>query len=598
MIRTAIITTLIASGLAAQDHIFLTGHASTGGPLGTTINSYPAGRHKDQDRDGLIGELTEVYPFLTKSFVVGTGKETYMAALGYTKEGDAIAFYFADSSQGHITRGVDADHDGTLEDHEVTEFAAMNTGYAPEGLAVFRDVAKGQTIVYVANDDQRNSPGIHRFIDLNGDGDAKDPGESSIFVDASLGLSVTGKAGPVQLANDWWFSLHVTATGKVLAYNAGPYKKSGGGGGAQTPDMFCWYEFTDNAGVASAKVFFNPSQNNGMATHTDFDTGGSFPQWDVKQDTITSPNNHPLWANIAYLTEERNTPLGTPPTYYFGSSYRDSTTISGYNPANVLVAGLVYKWTDLDGSESIDPNEITLFANITNAVVAGVQPFSYTSGTGTAISTLTDQTFGIAATNGKLHLCWDSKNKVILTLDDTNQSGVIETGECSEVYLWTGGQGAVPTYNAQFGPFVKGFASLPEALLPGPFDSAMVPYGQGCPNPLTLMSPVIDVFGGQSTIGNTSFELSVSRVPANSPNFLIMGLQQQSLSLAPILPGCTLLSDAMASTGPSVANQAGIASANIAIPNDPNLVGNKVYFQWATLLGGVSLSNGLEVTFK
>src|SRR5690606_25051099 len=134
------------------------------------------------------------------------------------------------------------DHDGVLANSEVTKFKGLGSNFAPDSLAVRWDATAKVTVVYVAMDEAPK--GIHRFVDLNNDGDAEDAGESTIFVNAAKGLIVPGKAGPVTLTSDRWTRLRVTPNGKLLAYMAGPASPTGGGGGPQAPDQFAWYAFT------------------------------------------------------------------------------------------------------------------------------------------------------------------------------------------------------------------------------------------------------------------------------------------------------------------------------------------------------------------
>jgi hypothetical protein len=596
---------VLSSGLTAQDFLYLTGFSDSGGPLGPNGNSYPIGRFKDLDKDGTITDGTELFAFLKKSFNTRNATGSFIADITWIQERDTYAFYIADSADGRITRGVDANDNGLLEDTEVTEYYDLMTGFAPEGITARRDPTTGRTIVYVAVDDQTASPGIHRFDDINGNGVATDPGEHTIFVDKTKGLSVTGKAGPVALVDDWWFSLKTLPNGRILAYNAGPSRVSGGGGGAQGPSMFCWYELVDNNGVASVSVFFNPSQINGIATHPDFAVGGSFPRWDV----VTSGTNlHPTWCDIPWITRARNLQPG-PRVYYIGSSYRDQAAgITGRNPSGQLVSGLFYRWVDLNSNNAIDPNEITLFANMSNATVAGVAPITFAWSGTPAKATLDNNLFGLVASDGKLHLCWDSRTggKGILTMTDSNQNGVIDTGEAVQSYFWSGSQSpTAPVYSPTFGPFIKAFGSFDQAFMPGPFPTGLTPYGKGCPLSGSGLSVVCDAAGGAPRVGNASFEVAMIRgVPSLPGHFLFVGLTRTNVPLSFLgLPAsCALLVNSFAGFGPFLTNAAGAASVAIPIPNNPSLVNGRLDFQWVTSDPGASpplrVSNGLEVTIQ
>ena len=607
MLRAVLPCLLLCGGLVAQDYLYLTGFSDSGGPLGPNGNSYPLSRFRDLNGDGLINDTTELFAFVKTSFNTRNGSGSFVTDIAWVQEGDNYAFYISDSGDGRITRGVDANNNGVLDNNEVTEFYDMMTGFAPEGIAVRFDTTLQKSVVYVANDDQSSAPGIHRLVDLDGNGDAKGAGEHSIIVDASKGLGVGG----VTLQNDWWFAVEVLDNGKIIAYNAGPSNMTGGGGGAQGPDMFCWYEFIDNGGVATSfGVFFNPSQINGLPTHPDFAIGGAFPQWDIKLDTVANPNLHPTWSDIPFFTQARRKTPG-PTSYYMTSSYRDSMTggFSGNNPAGQLIAGLTYRWTDLNGNFSIDPNEITLFANITNSTVAGVMPFTYQS-SGTTIVVLNSNIFGLKATaDGKLHLCWDLTGpgaKGVIEMEDMNGNGVIETGECRQSYFWSGSQSATaPVYHAGFGPFIKSFSAFDMGLMPGPFQAGIDSYSSGCPQPTSGLTAVCDTGGGMPQVGNMSFAVDVLRALPNLPgNFLFIGFTRANIPLTGLgLPSnCILLTNPIIGIGPFASNDCGISTAPMQIPNTPALITKKVFFQWIVGDPGAAVpfrtSNGLEITIQ
>lgn len=603
--RAALCAALFAASAASQDFIYLTGFSDSSGPTGSG-NSFPAGRFKDLDRDGRIDDGTELFPFLKRSYNTRNSTGSFMADMTWVQEGDDVAFYFADSADGRITRGVDRNHDGLLDNTEVTEFYDIVSAFAPEGIAARRDVANNRTVVYVANDNQTMRPGIHRLVDLNDDGDASDAGESSLIVDSTKGLSVQGSSGTVPVTHDWWYSVNVLPSGKIVAYNAGPAKLSGGGGGPQHPDMFCWYEFTDNNGTATNfRVFFNPSQSNGIATHPDFAAGGRFPRWDI---ALSHATLHPTWGNIAFMTSPTPSTIG-PKSYYFGAGYPYTSGSIGVNavtnPGGQTVSGLIYRWLDANGNETIDANEITLWGNLTNAVVDGVAPFQYTVG-GTPITQVNSNVFGLEETDGKVHMCWNLAGpgaKGVVTMEDTNFNGVVETGEAFQAYVFNASS-SNSVYSPSFGPFIKGFGALDRGLMPGPFQAGLVPYGHGCAQPGNGLAAVAESLGGSPRVGSAGFEPAVIRTDALMPCFLLTGIGRTSNP--PNLgfvgrPQCPLLTTFFAAFGPFSSDLAGVASTPVPIPNSATLIGAVLNLQWLVLNPGsqtISSSNGLEVTIQ
>ena len=136
---------------------------------------------------------TELTPFLSRCYTTRnySASEPYPKCfytdVRYAIENGEPVFYFSESEEGRIVRGADANHDGVLQDPEVTEFYMFGTRFAPDCIGAWRDSANNRTIVYVGMDatvSGQTLRGIWRLIDLNGDGDASDVGEAAPFVHA------------------------------------------------------------------------------------------------------------------------------------------------------------------------------------------------------------------------------------------------------------------------------------------------------------------------------------------------------------------------------------------------------------------------------
>ena len=529
MNRAILAAALVAASLPAQgtDYLILCGFSDSQGPNGPNGNSYPISRQRDLNGDGVLDESpAETFAFLTTSYNTANAPGSFMSDMDWVREGDSYAFYIADSGDGKITRGVDADNDGLLGPTEVTQFFDFQSAFSPDGIAVYRDqsAANPQTIVYVAQDDS-GSPfgrGIHRLVDLNGDGDATDPGEQTVFVSAAQNLTVPNRAGTgtTTLVSHFWEQVHTLDDGTVIAYSRGSTSVTT----ANNPDQYVWYAFTDNNGVASASVFFNPSLIPDVATHPSFDTGGAFPAWDAQRTDPATMATKDIGL-CEFFAAAPSSGFG-PREYYFAAGYNSNFIFT--NAAGQNVHGLFYKWTDTDGDFRIGATEISLFGNLSNGVVAGVQPFTYQI-QGTPIAELSDRIFAIRAVNGGLHVCWGATvpaNKHVFSMTDANANGTIETGEAQDEWLY--GNGGTHVWNAQFGPFIKDWAAFDPGFMPGPFAPGLVPYGQGCPHPFTNLAPVCGAYNGGPTQGNQGFQIAVERVPASSSNFAFFGIGRGS----------------------------------------------------------------------
>lgn len=598
-----LVLVLAGAAMAQQDHLIGVGFATSGGP---PTNSYPFARVRDLDGDGVITVPNEITAFLKKSYNVANSSGSFMTDWRAVPENGELAFYFADTGDGAIVRGVDANHNGTIEDAETTLFYKFNTStsnlsFAPDSLAVRR--VGNQTIVYVALDGA--SKGIWRLVDGNNNGNATDPGEANLFVGASKGLTVAGTSGPVALTSDRWQRIRVSPSGKIFAYNAGPYLATGRDGGTQNPDEFCWYAFTDNNGTASAAVLFNPSKINGIPTHPDFDIGGKFPLWDTKTGVSAS---YPTWNNVTFLELDTSANPGVA-TWYFGASYQDrlTTTLNGANVNGQNIAGLFYRWLDANNNDTVDPNEIQLFCNVTNATYNGVAPCSFTDrNTSAAITNLTTIIHDIGATNGFLYFGYENGvNDCIFAAKDANNDGVIQTSETSQPWFTPGGTNSFPyPYMTQLGPYTQCTHPLPFAQMPGPFLNGVSPEGDGCTAPTSGLMPCADALGGEPKVGSTDFTFAVVRGVPNSLSLLILGTTQLNLHLVTLnMPGCYLLTDT-AFTTVLPTDAYGATQVKTGVPNNPGLVGAVLYSQWGIVdqaaqgVLPVFMSNRLKVTIQ
>jgi hypothetical protein len=147
-------------------------------------------------------------------------------------------------------------------------------------------------------------------------------------------------------------------------------------------------------------------------------------------------------------------------------------------------------------------------------------------------------------------------------------------------------------------------SGLPGRLLPGPGLVALAyrehasdfsTYGQGCGPP--GQEPRIAATG-RPFPGSLDFVVRLGGGPPSSPALLLLGLAPGAVPLDALgLAGCTLLVaplDALAhQTSPS-----GTAGLRLRIPPDPNLVGQRLYLQWAmpTRPLGLWLSNAGRAT--
>jgi len=607
MSRINLVTVLLAVSASAQDHVFPLGFSGITGP---PTQSVPVARVKDANFDGIINTPGEISAFMTSAFPDGNGR-TFMRDGEMVIENGEPAFYFGDTETGDVVRGSDDNHDGFLDSSEITEFftfgrAGNGSSFlgSPEAVTAWNDPATGQTIVYAATDNTSPSAlgygaGIHRLTDLNGDRDATDPGEYTLFVSSSMGLTVPGNTGPVTITLDFWDTLTCLPGGKLIAWADGltipaPY--------VVQPEMNAFYGFTDNGGVATAELWFNCSQLNDLPRHPDF-VSGTFPDMDIQATGGTDRANFVRFIDVAPPFAP-----GAPPTYYIGSSYN-----SGFdtNPGGTVVSGLFYRVQDANNDQVIDAGELTLFANISGSIVAGLAPVTFTELIGGAPITQ----FGAAerpwamdvAPDGSLSYLINKNNGSVLTMQDTNFSGTIEQNELGIDYE-TGAFGGSFPYSSFGTPFWDGFIALGDGIMPGPFPAGITPIGDGCTAPTRGMAPVMDAWNGAPQVGNLSFQLGPIRGVAFIPGIVVIDFAQSPVPVPLGVLG--LPSDCFGylanpqSVGFSFADAQGRMPLTIGLPNNPGLAGLAVFFQSAILDPQTSAalpfhsSNALQVVIQ
>jgi hypothetical protein len=582
----------LTAALAAQDHVISLGHSAQSG---NNAQSHPAARVKDNDLDGFASVPAELKAFLSRCYTTRnySASEPYPKCfytdVRYALENGEPAFYFSESEEGRIVRGVDANHDGVLQDTEVTEFYFFGARFAPDSVAVWRDAANNRTIVYVAMDATASGAtqrGLWRMIDQNGDGDALDAGEAAPFVQAGMALTVPGTSGPVTIASDDFEYVRVTSAGKVIAYQAGADVPPGtlGNFPPLAGDAFCWFSFTDNNGTAVPAVFLNPTTLNNIPQFPEFQNG-TFPSSDMPGNNPLNRCNQLRFVDVV----ARGGPSGE--DVFFVTMKRQTNRGGDANINGVVVSGLVYRAVDTNQNGLIDSGEMAPWCNITNAPVGALQPVSFINQANSlpVLQFSTDIYAVSAAANGSFSLIYDnSALKAIVTMRDADNSGVIDQGEVNMVYYSAQiGGSFTPPFHASFGPFVMGLASLPDGLLPGPFPVGVTAIGDGCAYQSQDLRPVMETWRGVPQVGNSQFVVGAIRTLFGSANFFVADANTapSPVSLAPLgfAAGCFSYLQNPITVGFVPGDPVGRAFLPLPIPPNGALAGTVLHFQGVTL---------------
>ena len=614
---------LLAATAVAQDHVFTMGFASAAGPGALTNGNHPAARVKDNDLDGAITVPTELHTFLSTCYHT-TGGACFMTDVRAVVTNGEYEFFFTDSEQGRVVRGVDSNHNGLLDrvedtngngvldagedantngilDTEVSEFfyfgirttaGAVNL-LAPDTLGVYRDNVSGQTRVYAAIDNPSNlgfARGIYKLVDLNGDGDAKDPGENSVFVNSTIPLTTPGLGTPLP---NFWQQVRILPGGKVIGYSSGlTYTATT----ARTNEN-AWYGFTDNGGASAATVelWFNCSQLNALPQHPDF-ANGTFPVWDIDYVNGVTPTRRTFARWLA--VSESGGSAGVVPAYYIASSYTWSTiqappTFGDINVNGQHVSGLIYRVNDLNNNQTIDAGELSLWANLSGATVGTLANATFQNAqSGVTISTLTDRTWSVDATkDGSFHFIYanGSGADAVVTMKDANFNDTIDTGEIAMTYYTSAPGGTFPPpFNPTLGPyFSTGHASINDGTMPGPFGQGLAVTGDGCVLPSTGFKSVMDAWGGAPQQGNPAFKVgSIRGIPGFPAIMTLDGALQPvpiPLSAVGFPNGCSLYGFNPQVFSFTFADGQGRSIFGAGIPANPGLIGQTAVFQGACL---------------
>ncbi len=599
---------LAAAPLAAQDDIFIyVGYAGT-----PPTNSVPITRILDVDGSGIMEPSRELFAFQRKFFSVKTGY-SFLTDLTYTVENGRVVFFATDSggsSKGEcfLVRSVDSNGDGVIQDKETkvwADFGKPTTyGYSPDSAAVLKD-ANGNSVVYTAHD-ASGLAGIWRSVDLNGDGDALDPGETKVWANKASALKVPVTGGTLTLNLDEVNVVRPDPKGGLLAWSSAYYK-------SLQNDSFVWLGFRENQGKIAPRNFFNPSGLNKLDRNVDF-ASGAIVDIDI---TWVSGSTTYHFNDLHLLTVVPNG-FGGKDVYYFATGYGAKRTFGDKNKAGQKVSGLVFRAMDLNGDGDLnDKGEVNLFYNGSGAPLPGgqlvktVKPASYYDHLQQTNVTVCDWIEGISAVGDTIYLIHDQNGggqDAVLMLKDKNHNFRIDTGEVTEIFWVPKPYPAV--YSSQYGPYVNGILALPKGLIPEPQPKGVQPYGMGCPGSNSLW-PLAWSHGGAPAPGNSKFQARISRGLPSSTALFLLGYSKTNFAGLGKLPfpldflgmkGCFLNTNIIMGSAAAL-DTTGQGSAPLPIPNNPALRGASLFGQFLVVdpkanPGGLTSTDGLQVTIQ
>ena len=600
---------LLASSLAAQGRLhFLVGFA---GDNTNQKNSVPiAGLYDVVKADGKIDPASaELFAYMKKVYSNNGGRGAFIYDEQHVIEKGGISFYIADAGDGYVLRARDDNANGIIDDSEVKPFVQFGTSrtFGPNTIGVTS--VGGKTIVYTGLNRSSTRPvGIWRSEDKNNDGDASDAGETVKLLDASSGITFTGKTGTVSLKSDNWERVRVVPRfATVIAFG----EASAADAGKEAPDGWCYYAFKENAGkVTNSSVFFNPSKYNGLVMNADI-ASGALAELDLEFTNSQNVKRH--FNGFRFCEVDQDGHRNVFPAYYFTNTYGPKRGFGSKNSSGEPLHGVVLRGVDLNNDGDLqDKGEVNVFFNgsgkdIKGGGVGTVKVTSWTDPTQGKVSEIGGFVTGLAEGEGVVYLLIENGSRdSVLQLQDKNNNNVIETGEVTVLYETP--QPFPPVFSKQFGPYSLELHAIDQSLVVDPMPKGALPFGKGCTTKAGL-DPRVSLTGGVPRVGNKDTRVWLKRGTKSSVSILFLGLSNKNLGVIPL----PLKLDGLGLTGcfqavsnefvfPFANSTRGSASAPLPLPNDTRLQGAKLYFQWWNQDGvnaaGWTTSNGLELTIQ
>jgi hypothetical protein len=466
-------------------------------------------------------------------------------------EGGSPALYWIDTQRDQLFRAVDDSGNGRIdtgEDSRYRYILAFDGPTSPDGLASTTDGALWWC------SDGGVARGLFRCIDLNGNDDANDDGESEKLIPAGGVQLVATDAGSA--AFDSSNLLRLASFGNVVV------------GYVQGEDEAA-FRFeklnadSDLADPGEARLFLNATgKNPAFPQNADWQSGL------LRSLVLPGPGGKgQAHARLNYLASRQESGQTA---WYFATNQAAS-----FNALNILgqaVNGLVFRGVDLNADGDLqEPGEVRAYFD-----------GSLTSGSPLVV----DQITGLDAASDGIYLgAIDGSNAVVHRLRDLNGDGdALDAGEL-DFALFDDSQFAGPSPFFIGSPFVWDIAVAPLGWFQNSFLDSGTPCAPGANKPKLG-------FSGDAHVGAPAgFELRVENVAPGLPAVLLVGTDTTSWLGLPLpldlalfgLPGCTLYQNAQVQftflttgSGPS----GGVAKVPVVLPNDPQLYDAEIPLQW------------------
>ena len=537
-------TALMVAPLAAQTSAE---YVCYGGQPGTT--DWEIRRTVDVDQNGSYLDAGEGPRFAYDAMTV----VTYIESMEFGTVGGTPAL-FGVAGGDLILRMIDLDGDGlAMSAGEVLTYVDTRAAMGVSNTSPDDLVFDSNKVLYVTDDNWNTVPqpgsGIHAYVDLNGNGNCNDAGESSRFVDAETGtITLNESAGPVDIDLGDFEAITIDSNDVIIAFAQQDralyaFKDLNGDGDAMDAGE-CW-NFCNMVGDKA-----------GLDINVDVVAGT------LRNPSCVSSSGTGLYATLESLDVDLGAGPGGADLYWI---------VSNASPNSCLDAsGLIYRGIDLNGDGDLnDAGEVTLFLDGPNCTNLDYSPKSIYS------AAAHDGGIAFWSNTGPMGPNWP-QNNVEFVIDNNGDGDGEDAGEGQTNWRWD-----------PDGCYVKSMTTVPVGAFDAPAAASFNTFGSGGVTSTGTIPEIGNV--GVPALG-TTFDVTVDRGPANKPCILFVGFSNSYYNRPPAfnlpldmafydMPGNTLYTS-IEYEFQNNTNGSGQAGMTLAIPGDTNLAGMNVFFQW------------------
>lgn len=529
------------------------------GTPGSIPSDFGINRLFDADDDGVFATtvLERIsFGFDSQSLVTFVEDMTFHADPGMRPAVYAVA-------SDNIIRLEDLNDDGDCNDAgEITVWADTRAAFgvgntSPDSL----DFAPGTHVLFVTDDLWTGAPtfpsGLHRYQDLNADGDARDPGEATLWVDGTGTQTLAESGGPVTIGLTDLEAVMVNSAGTVIGFEQ------------QAKALIAFRDLNSDGDAMDPGEAWNfCNLVNNLATNG-LDVNADVLSLALKEGGCPSTSGPGMYTSLEILDVGYGDGPGGRDVYWMVTTVSPNTCA----PA----AALVYRGVDLNDDRDInDAGEVTLYYEGPNSPHQFV-PNSIWGGTAN------DEGFTVwhnAGPPGQTSFIQDT----IEFLGDANSDGdAMDAGESLVLHSWEpDGTYAVCLTDVPAGAFTE----------PPPTPPFFIEFGTGALGTNAKRAEIGNV--GTPAIGQ-SFTVTLEDARAGTSVALMMGFsrtmwgnRQLPFDLGAFGATGSWLYQSRNYVFPASTDALGKAAFVLNVPNNPNFVGRDLYFQWLVVDPGAN----------